>query len=80
MKVNAMEQKYARIKVVVNNDGNMDRGTKGSLVMSLSQKTIKTLALVNKLHLRNLQNYKRTAILIMQQESKRFNCAGNTTK
>ena len=41
MKVNATEQKFARIKVVVNNDGNMDLGTKGSLVMSLSQKTDK---------------------------------------
>ena len=38
MKVNATKQKYARIKVVVNNGGKMDLVTKGSLVMSLSQK------------------------------------------
>ena len=36
-----------------NNDGNMDLGTKGSLVMSLSQKTDKTHAMVNKLQLGN---------------------------
>ena len=41
IKVNAMDPKFARIKVVVNNDGNVDLGTKGSLVMSLSQKTNK---------------------------------------
>ena len=29
MKVNATEQKFARIKVVVNNGGNMDLGTNG---------------------------------------------------
>ena len=40
MKVNATDQKFARIKVVVNNDGNIYWGTMGSLVMSLSQKTI----------------------------------------
>ena len=38
MKVKVTDQIFARIKVVVNNDGNMDLGTKGSLVMSLSQK------------------------------------------
>ena len=38
-----------------NNDGNMDRGTMVSLVMSLSQKTKenKTQAMVNKLQLGN---------------------------
>ena len=35
------------------NDGNMDRGTMVSLVMSLSQKTDKTHAMVNKLQLGN---------------------------
>ena len=54
----------------------------GSLVMSLSQKTKanKTRAMVKKLQLCNLQNYECTAKLIMQQESKRFNCVGNMTK
>ena len=42
----------------------------GSLVMSLSQKTNanKTQAMVKKLQLANSQNYKRTAMLIMQQD------------
>ena len=34
-------QKFARIKVVVKNGGIMDLGTKGSLVISLSQKVDK---------------------------------------
>ena len=37
MKVNAI--KKLKVKVDVNNGGNMDLGTNGSLVMSLSQKT-----------------------------------------
>ena len=36
--------------------------------------------MVNQLQLDNSQNYDRTAMLIVQQESKRFNCVGNTTK
>ena len=36
--------------------------------------------MVNKLQLSNWQNYDRTAMLVMQQESKRFNHVGNTTK
>ena len=53
IKVNVREHKYARIKVVVNNDGNMDMRTMVSLVMSLSQKTHKTYAIMNKLQLDN---------------------------
>ena len=54
----------------------------GSLVMSLSQKmkANKTQAMVNKLQLVNLQNYERTAMLIMQQEGKRLNCVGHPIK
>ena len=55
MKVNAMELKYARIKVVVNNGGNMDMGTNGftSDVSLPKDKANKTQAMVNKLQLGN---------------------------
>ena len=81
MKVNAMDQKFA-LNVVVNNGGNMDLETNGftSDVSLPKEKANKTRAMVNKLELSNWQNYKRTAMLIMQQESNMFNCVGNTTK
>ena len=52
------------------------------LVMSLSQKTKanKLQGMVKTLQLGNWQNYERTAMLIMQQESNRFSCVGNTIK
>ena len=53
--VNATEQKYARIKVVLNNGGNMYLGTNGfnSDVSLPKGKANKTQAMVKKLQLGN---------------------------